>query len=275
MADTVTELQTAFPPQAQPAASGSGASTGTEVPLGSAKGNFYGKERAPLEQVGKGVAGIQEGAKLEGEDKLNRALINEEQAGAEDTQQSQDVKDLQTLSSMHDAEMQKLIAKDKPIIDAADKFQFHQYWSDQSTGNKILAAISSGLLGFGTGQYHNVAMELADKDHQRQVTELNSLMERAKMAGAREDRLREVHKEALSSMSLMQVAKLKAIASQYAKMGAQAATVEAKTAAQMGQSLAMKGAGEWMLNYLKGLRTKAAHTVSQHISQPRGNRPGD
>ena len=118
-----------------------------------------------------------------------------------------------------------------------------------------------------------MAKEIADSDHARQVDQFNGLMERSKLAGANMDRLLKVQEAGLSTMSLMQAAKYKAIAAKYDQMGAQATTVEAQTQAKMGKAQFEKLAADEMLKYYQGLRTRAAKNVSSSIRQPQGALP--
>lgn len=275
MADQVTELQQAFGATTQTPATSSGQSAATETPLGSTPGNFFGKEAAPLRAQGAANEKIGEAIKEEGENQVSRSVLGQEAAEKTGETAKANVSELQTLNDLHQAAINKELERAKPLIDAVDKYKFHEYWSDAGTGRAVLAAVASGLLGFGTGQYHNVAKELADADHARQVSEFNAMLERARMAGAGVDRLMQIQEHGLNTMTLMQAAKYKAIAAEYDRLGAQATTVEAQTAAKMGRAQFEKAAATEMQKYYQGLRTRAAKNTSQSIHQPQGKRPGD
>lgn len=269
----VTELDQAFGAGGAQPSSSAGNTATTETPLGSTKGNFWGKEKAPLAAMNAANQDVIGAQKEAGENQISRAVLGEEQAGAEGAQAQANVNELTALKDQHNAEIQRLLVEHQPMIDAADKFKFHDYFADGHTGNAILAAISSAMLGFGTGQYHNVAMEIAKADHERQVNEFSGLMERARFAGASEDRLMKIHEAGLTNLQIMQAAKYKAIADKYAQMGTQATTVEQQTAAKMGNAIAMKKAAAEMEDIYKGVRTRAARNVSHRISQPQGALP--
>jgi hypothetical protein len=268
VADTVTELAQAFPTAPAPLSS-SGGSSSTETPLGSKPGHFLGKEEAPLKAMGEANQAIVGATKEEGENQVNRAVIGQETADAGAGQAAENFDQMRAITDIHNANIEAEKARIQPMIEAADKFQFHQYWSDKGTGDKVMAALSSALLGFGTGQYHNVAMDLAEKDHQRQVSELNGLLERAKLGGASLDRLMQIQDHAMLSMAAMQAAKYKAIAAKAEQMGAAAGTVEAKTNADMISNMAMKKSAAEIEELWKGLRTKAARSTAQHFTTPK------
>lgn len=277
MADTVpvTELQQAFPSlAAQQPATSSGTSEATKVPLGSTKGNYFGKEAETLKKRGEINREIGKSVQEEGENLLNRAVIGQEEAGETADVGKANLTELQALRDQHNAELNKLIDQHRPIVEAVDKFKFHDHWSEPHVGQGILAAIASGLLGFGTGQYHNVAKEIADADHAKQVNEFNSLLERARMNGADEDRLMKIQERGSAALSTMQAAKYKAIADKYALAAAQATTVEAKTAAQQKSLYFQKLANEENQKTLEGLRTSAGRNVSHAIRQSQATKVG-
>jgi hypothetical protein len=269
MADTITELGQAWPSNVAAPSLSAGSSATTETPLGSTKGNFFGKEKAPLQARAAATQAIQEAVEEEGRNAVARAKIGEDQAHEQKATTDANMSAMQTLQDAHNAETNRLIEEHRPIIDAADKFKFHDYWSDGHTGNAALAAISSALLGFGTGQYHNVAMEIAKNDGERQVNEFNGLMERARLAGADEDRLAKIQERGWTNMGIMQAAKYNAVARKYDELAAQATTVEAQTTAKMNASLARKKAADEMEDVYKGLRTRSARNVSQSIAKPK------
>jgi hypothetical protein len=223
--------------------------------------------------MGEANKDIQEAVKEQGENAISRAVMEQEQAAEHKDQTTANLTELQTLNDLHKAEVNRLVEEQRPLMDAVQKFRFHDHWSDGNTGNAVLAAIASGLLGFGTGQYHNVAMEIAKNDHERQVNEFNSLLERARLGGGDMDRLLKTQEQGMSAMTMMQAAKYNAIADKYAEMGKQAGTVEAQTAARLGEAQARKLAAAEMAKYYEGLRTRGARNVSRSTPKPMGAKP--
>lgn len=275
MADAVTQLQQAYP-TVVPGTEGSGTSNTTEVPLGSkpgSLGNYLGVEKPVFEKRGELAGKMEANAQQEGENKVARAQLGEEQAGAEGDVAVNAQADLLAQQDQNTAALQKEVERLRPALDAVDKFQFHDHWSDGHTGQAVLAAVASGLLGFGTGQYHNVAKEIADADHARQIAQFNGILERARMMGGNVDRLLQIQKEAGVMQSAMLAAKYTAIAKQYQRLGAQATTAEQRQAAEAGVLLMQNAANEKKAEALRTLRRHVGATSTRTTKAPEAQKP--
>lgn len=261
----VTPLATAFPTNA-PNTSGASSGTATETPLGATPARPLGIETpdiAAREKANRGLAGV---VAEEGENALNRAVMGQEQAGA-----TADVTadNLAEMHQFHDKYQKTLDAEMKRGDELAGRIEksakFHDYWADKSVGDKLLATIASGLLGFGTGQGHNVAKDLADADHGKQVQQLNALMKMAEMQGAHRGELMKIHEDATAHLTMVQGLKYKKIADEYAKQAALATTVEQRTAAKKAEEMFLKLAGEEKLKYDMSRRVKSSKSATQAV----------
>ncbi len=259
---SVTPLSTAFPTNA-PNTQGTSSGTATETPFGATPARPLGIETpdiAAREKANRALGGV---VKEEGENKLNRAVMGQEQATAESGLATD------TLGEMHDFHdvYQKTLAdemkKGDELANRIEKAsQFHDYWADKGMGDKVLATIAAGFLGFGTHQAHNVALELANADHDKQVAQVNQLMKLAEMHGAHVGQLQKIHEESMGHLSLMQSLKYKKMASEYAKQAAMASTVEAQTEAKKAEAMFLKLAGEEKLKYDMTRRLKSSRSAS-------------
>jgi hypothetical protein len=264
----VTPLTSAFPTN-QPNTSGASSGTATETPLNATKANPLGVEAPDIaaRQVAnrklEGVTG-EEGANLE-----NRAALGLGEANANAGVTGDSLAEMHKYHDAYQKELTTSMAEGKRLHDAIDAASnFHDLWEQKPMADRALATIASGLLGFGTGQAHNVVKDLSDADHQRQVDKVNTLMKIAEMHGADQKRLMEIHEDATANLTLMQSLKYKKIADEYAKQGAMAGTVEAKTAAAKAQAMFLKLAAEEKLKYDMSRRVKASRSATQATKTP-------
>lgn len=275
LVDQVTQLQQAYP-TVVPGTEASGSSNTTEVPLGSkpgSLGNYLGVEK-PIFKKREELAGkLHQSAEAEGANKVARGELGEAEAGANADVSVNAQADMLALQDKHTAALQKEVDRLRPALDAVDKFQFHDHWSDPHTEQAVMAAVASGMLGFGTGQYHNVAKEIADADHARQVAQFNGILERARMMGGNVDRLLSIQKEATVMQSAMLAAKYTAIANQYKRLGAQATTQEQRQAAEAGVLLMDNAANEKKAETMRTLRRHVGSTVSRTNKVPEAQKP--
>ncbi len=98
---------------------------------------------------------------------------------------------------------------DRALGEATAK-HYVNHWQDQSTGTKVLAAISSFLGGFATGTPVSRAQEWIDRDYQNQKDEMARLWKVAEARGADRDHLEALEESGLRHLQNGYLAKIEA-----------------------------------------------------------------
>lgn len=120
---------------------------------------------------------------------------------------------------------------DKSFAEAASR-KYVNHWADQSTGTKVLAAISSFLGGLATGTPVSRAQEWIDRDYMQQKEQMERLMKVAEAKGANRDHLVALEAATLKNLDAGYLGKIEAfkreVEHQAARIGTQQAQVNAQ-----------------------------------------------
>lgn len=261
MADAVLDF-----PTTKPVTSGGGA--GPRAPVDSFTAKIPVQGGLPEQQAEIGVENAEakqaEIAGAEGVAGIDAAKAAETATGlaAEEAKKySQAVDQLQASMAPR---MQRIAEEhDKATAEAASK-KYENHWAEQSTGTKVLAAISSFLGGLATGQPVSRAQEWIDKDHEQQKMQMDRLWEVAKMKGADQDHLNALMESGLRHLEAGYNGRLEAVKREIDHQAAIKGTQQAFTnAAKLKADLEAKRA-ERIQKAAEDLRvTGMTHTVRQ------------
>lgn len=113
-------------------------------------------------------------------------------------------------ASQHDKMRAAADAYDAAVAEASSK-KYENHWADQSTGTKVLAAISSFLGGFATGTPVSRAQEWIDKDHEQQKAQMERLWDVAKARGASAEHLSQLMEAGERSLAAGYAGRIEAV----------------------------------------------------------------
>lgn len=264
----VTPLASGFP-SLQPNSSGSSSGTATETPYGATKTNPLGIEKGAIIERNAANADIGAAQGEQDTNALTRAGIDLSKANAVGAQDTANLDQMHAFNDAFTKDFNERKAGQKRLEDSINEAaKFHDHFTDKNVGDKLIATIASGLLGFGTGQYHNEVARIEGEEHAKQQAQLDALMKQAERYGANTTQLREIYDDASNNMRLTRAARLEQIAHQYDVQAATAGTVEAKTAAKTHAALLRKQKNEELLKYDQGLRTKSQRSATQAVKAP-------
>ncbi len=116
---------------------------------------------------------------------------------------------------------------DRAMQEASDR-KYENHWADQSTGTKVLAAISSFLGGLATGTPVNRAQEWIDRDYQMQKEQADHLLKVAEMKGASRQHLVELQGALMKNLAAGYEGKIEAVKRQVDAKAAALGTEQAR-----------------------------------------------
>ncbi len=105
----------------------------------------------------------------------------------------------------------KIATEADRALGEASSQHYVNHWQDQSTGTKVIAAISSFLGGFATGTPVSRAQEWIDRDYQNQKDEMARLWKVAEARGADRDHLEALEESGLRHLQNGYLAKIEAV----------------------------------------------------------------
>jgi hypothetical protein len=154
-------------------------------------------------------------------------------------QNAQNAAGLQAQAENHALDVQKLQDElgprlkriseeaDKAIADASSR-HYVNHWAQQSTGTKVLAAISSFLGGFATGRPVSRAQEWIDAEYAHQKAEMDALWRVAEARGAQREHLSAMMESAMRNLQAQYVARQEAVKAQIDQQVAARGTEQAR-----------------------------------------------
>lgn len=124
--------------------------------------------------------------------------------------------------------MDKIAAEADRASSEASSRHYVNHWQDQSTGTKVLAAISSFLGGFATGTPVSRAQEWIDRDYQNQKDEMARLWKVAEARGADRLHLEQLEESGLRHLQAGYLGKIEAVKRQVDYEMAKKGTAQAR-----------------------------------------------
>lgn len=270
----MADLQPAATPQILPfgvalpeQSTTSGNSASTPQPFGATPDNPLGVEAAPRAAEAAAGQAVVRATQAQGDTAVDQAATQAAGAGNTATVQKQNLKEMEDQAAEQRLIEGEARARKLDLQKRVSGFKFEDYWQKAGTGRRVLAEIASGLLGFGTGQYHNVVQELADNEHAKQLDQITQLQKRLEQAGADEREVHQFGMEARANLSAVHAQRLNAIAAETTAQAARYNTPAARAAADLATANAKAAAAKADLEADTGLRGSVAHQLSTTKNQ--------